>query len=194
MHEEGIRTYWASPVFVEPEKRSSQWLGKNIGNFGYNRAVSRRAIGSFRWGNDFRAIYLRESDSEADLRENLGKYATLRAYIEKAHLGKKDDPAVYYSNMQKKVKMSPDDPAAAWVNDDTKWKQLFEALKFAEGWIEGQTVKKDNVDTLSSKPEDAPLVAYYRTLLGVAAPVTPAASPASAPPATTAGREGPSAG
>ncbi len=191
MHEEGIRTYWKSSV--EKKARSSQWLGKNVGNFGYNRGVSKRAIASFRWGpTDFRAIYLREEDSVADIRDNMDKYNTVGEYIDKGHLGPGDDRPTYYKNIKTRVPdLKLEDPPAAWVNDDKKWNRLAAGFKLAEGWTEGTTVKANNVET-GAKPEDATLVAYYRTLLGVAAP-TPAANPAAPNPATP-GSQNPSGG
>src|SRR5271157_4188887 len=191
MHEEGIRTYWKSSV--EKKARSSQWLGKNVGNFGYNRGVSKRAIASFRWGpTDFRAIYLREEDSVADIRDNKDKYNTVGEYIDKGHLGPGDDRPTYYKNIKTRVPdLKLEDPPAAWVNDDKKWNRLAAGFKLAEGWTEGTTVKANNVET-GAKPEDATLVAYYRTLLGVAAP-TPAANPAAPNPATP-GSQNPSGG
>jgi len=182
MHEEGIRTYWKSSA--AKKARSSQWLGKNVGNFGYNRGVAKRAIASFRWGpTDFRAIYLREEDSVADIRDNMRKYRTVGEYIDKGHLGPDDDRPTYYKNLMSRVPdLKLEDPPANWVgddkkdddkkHDDTKWNRLAAGFKFAEGWIEGTTVKANNVEE-GAKPEDASLVAYYRTLLGVAAPATP---------------------
>jgi len=191
MHLEGIRTYWTTTV--EPKKRSSQWLGKNVGNFGYNPAVSKRAVASFQWGNDYRATYFSESDSEADLRDNMRKSQTVRSYVEGHHLGAGDDPKTYYSNMQKKAKVNPDDPTSAWVDDDKKWKELFEAFRFAEGWIEGKTLTASTIDSASSKAEDAPQVAYYKTLLGVPTASTPQ-PPSGAPPSGKPEGEAPPGG
>ena len=185
MHLEGIRTYWTTAV--EPKKRSSQWLGNNVGNFGYNPAVSKRAIASFQWGNDYRATYFRESDSVADLRDNMRKSQTVRSYVEGHHLGPGDDPKTYYSNMQKKAKVNPDDPTSAWVDDDKKWKELVEAFRFAEGWIEGKTLTASTIDSASSKAEDAPQVAYYKTLLGVPSASTPQPSSGAPPSAKPKG-------
>ncbi len=178
MHAEGVRSCWINTV--NPKKCSSQWLGKNVGNFGGNRAVAHRMIGSFPWGGMDRAIYNDEKDSEADLRENMGKSATVGSYIENHHLGPADNPPTYYNNLQaaltavdKTLILSPGDPTSKWVTNDDTWAKLFKAFRTAEGWFGGEPITTSNVDSTSSKSEDAPLVAYYKSVLGVAAAPTP---------------------
>jgi hypothetical protein len=147
-------------------------------------------IGSFPWGGYDRAIYNNEDDSKADLKENMGKSATVRSYIENHHLGPADNPKVYYDNLQGKLRdvdktltFSPDDPTSKWVGNADMWAKLLKAFQSAEGWFGGEPITTSNVDSTSSKPEDAPLVTYYKSLLGV--PAAPAAqpSPGAAPPA-----------
>ena len=174
-----IRTYWKTEV--AKERRSSQWLGKNVGNFGYNPAVSKRAIGSFQWGKDFRAIYLREEDAGTDIRENMSKYTTVGDYIDKGHLGPTDDRKVYYDNIQRKAKVKLGDSPAIWVKDDNKWAELFEGFRLAEGWVQGTEVTAQKIKGfaagVSPNSPEAEQVAYYATLLGVSiqAPATTAA-------------------
>jgi hypothetical protein len=188
MHAEGVRSCWINAV--NPNKCSSQWLGKNVGNFGGNRAVAHRMIGSFPWGGYDRALYNSEQDSEADLRENMGKSATVGSYIENHHLGPGDNPKVYYSNLQaaltsvdRTLIISPGDPTSKWVTNNDSWEKLFKAFRSAEGWFGGEAITTSNVDSTSSKPEDAPLVAYYKSLLGVAAAPAPQPSPGATPSA-----------
>ena len=176
-----IRTYWRSPV--AKDKRSSQWLGNNVGNFGYNPAISKRAIGSFQWGSDFRAIYFKEADSTKDLRDNMRKYKTVGDYVDKGHLGPKDDRATYYSNMGKEVKFSPGDATADWVNNEDKWAELVKGFKRAEGWVEGTEVTAEKIREWSASAtpgsKDAEPIAYYAALLGV--PITTPAAQSAAP-------------
>jgi len=85
--------------------------------------------------------------------------------------------AFYYDNLQAKLRdvdktliFSPDDPTQKWVGDNNMWKKLVAAFKSAEGWFGGgEPITTSNVDSTSSKPADAPLVAYYKSVLGVPA-------------------------
>ena len=43
---------------------------------------------------------------------------------------------------------------------------MVSGFKSAEGWREGRTLTAGNVDSASTDPTDAPLIAYYRKLLG----------------------------
>jgi len=180
-----IRTYWKDTT--EKKKRSSQWLGNNVGNFGYNPAVSKRAIGSFKWGSDFRAIYLREADSGLDIKDNMAKYKTVGTYIDKGHLGPTDDRTIYYNNIITKAKeFKPEDRTSDWLNDPSKWSRLLEGFKKAEGWTEGTEVTAVKIAMwskgASANSLEAEQIAYYATLIGV--PVsTPAAAPATPNPA-----------
>ena len=176
-----VRTYWHSTV--AKDLRSSQWLGNNIGNFGYNPPISKRAIGSFHWGKDYRAIYLREEDSGKDLRDNMRPYKTVGDYVDKGHLGPEDNRQTYFANMGKEVKFSPGDSTADWVNDNGKWKELLKGFKRAEGWVKGTEVTTERIKEWSAATtagsKEAEQINYYAGLLG--APTKPAASPAAAP-------------
>ena len=194
MHSEGIRTYWTSSVTRESEKRSSQWLGKNVGNFGGNPAVAKRMIGSFKWGKDNRAIYFSEDDSKEDLYDAINNSTgTIGDYIRKKHTSKKmgDNPESYIDHIKAKLAkqnltFSGDDPAKSWAADHPggpRWTALVEAFKTEEGWIEGETYNTGNIDTASSKPKGAVLVPYYKSVLGAAStPQTPAGNPPSSTP------------
>jgi hypothetical protein len=133
-------------------------------------------IASFPWGGYDRATYNSEKDSETDLRENMGKSATVGSYIENHHLGPADNPKVYYGNLQaaltavdRTLILSPGDPTNKWVANDDMWHKLVKAFQSAEGWFGGEPITTSNVDSTSSKAEDAPLVAYYKSVLGVPA-------------------------
>lgn len=174
-HTDGIRTYFGTTV--PGDRRSSAWLGNNPGNADYVKEITKRAIGSFHWGkgtHDF-AIYLSFEDGAADLRDRVRQFATIGGHV-RAHLG--NNPAdnnsfdTYITNMQKKAKVSPDDPTANWTTTNEKWKELLEGFKSAEGWVDKESkewkepLTAANVGARSSDPKDAHVVAYYRILLG----------------------------
>jgi len=181
MHSEGIRTFWTSSVTRESGLRSAQWLGKNVGNFGGNKAVAKRMTGSFKWGRDNRAIYFSEEDSKADLFDAVDKSGTIGSYIRSKHTSKAmgDDPEKYIEDLKNilaarkpPLQLSADDPVKNWTGEgqsSSKWLALVEAFRTVEGWTEGKTYNAGNIDTASSKPEDAALVAYYKSVLGVPA-------------------------
>ena len=194
-HTEGIHTYWTTKV--RHDDLSSAWLGNNPGNYGYNKPLTPRAIGSFVWKYD-QAIYLNLEDAYTDLFDNVKKYATIRKYAEEQHLDLKvDNPTTYYDNIKASIaanlkvpglKFSPDDSTATWVNDPAKWEVLREAIRFAEGWPQrkdqqGITLDRKKFDEISSKPEAAALRDYYRILLGVPAIIPPTEKSGSAAPA-----------
>jgi hypothetical protein len=170
-HVEGIRTYFGSPVIKE--LRTSTWLGNNPSNFDYTPAFTKRAIGSFHWGNGVHhfAIYLNEADASADLRDRMRPYTSIIAYI-RVHLGnnKKDNnrsPEAYVKDMQRGVAaVNENDPAKVWTEDDGKWADLMKGFKAAEGWKEGKIITTDELKKLSSDPKNAALVDYYQKLLG----------------------------
>lgn len=167
---EGIRTYFGTSV--EKKRRSSAWLANNPGNADYVKSITKRAIGSFHWGtgvHDF-AIYFSVSDGSADLRERVKGFTTIGDHV-RAHLGKNPSDNnnfdVYITNMQKMVKVTPDDLTSKWTKDDAKWAELLEGYKSAELWLPGNTITAANVGTVSTDPKQAAVVAYYRALLGV---------------------------
>jgi hypothetical protein len=169
-HAEGIRTYFGTSV--EKKRRSSAWLGNNPGNADYVKSITKRATGSFHWGkgvHDF-AIYFSLADGSADLRDRVKGFTTIDAHV-RAHLGSnpsdKNNFDDYITNMQKKVKVTADDPTSKWTKDDAKWAELLEGYKSAELWNEGNTITAANVNTISTDPKQAAVVAYYRVLLGV---------------------------
>ena len=165
-HPDGIRTYWGTTV--AKDRRSSAWLADNPGNADYKKSITKRAIGSFRWGrgvHDF-AIYFSETDAAADLRERVATFSksTMIDYL-KTHDA--TDPNRYLQNMQKAVpELNGSDPTTLWTGDDAQWARLMEGFKSAEGWVVGTTVTKADVSTISTDPKDAALVAYYKTLVG----------------------------
>jgi hypothetical protein len=169
-HSEGIRTYFGTSV--DKKRRSSAWLGNNPGNADYVKSITKRATGSFHWGkgvHDF-AIYFSLADGSADLRDRVKGFTTIDAHVH-AHLGNnaadKNNFDDYITNMQKKVKVSADDPTLKWTKDDAKWAELLEGYKSAELWNEGNTITAANVNTISTDPKQAAVVAYYRVLLGL---------------------------
>jgi hypothetical protein len=120
----------------------------------------------------------------------MGKLPTVHSYIENHHLGPADNPKIYYDNLKAKLSdvdktltFSPDDSTQKWVGDNNMWKKLFAAFRSAEGWFGGEAITTSNVDSTSSKPGDALLVAYYKSLLGVAAAPMPQLSLGATPPA-----------
>ncbi len=165
-HPEGIRTYWRTNV--AKDKRSSAWLADNPGNADYKKAITKRAIGSFRWGHgvhDF-AVYFSETDATADLQERVATFSksTMTDYI-RVHDATR--PGEYLKNMQQAVpELKGSDTTTLWTGDDQKWTRLIEGFKSAEGWIVGTTVTKANVATISTDSKDTTLVDYYRTLVG----------------------------
>lgn len=164
-HPEGIRTYFGTST--PKDRRSSAWLADNLGNADYNKAITKRAIGSFRWGrgmHDF-AIYFSETDASADLRERVATFERGRMidYI-RAHDA--TNPTGYLKNMQKAVpELKGDAPTTMWTTDSKKWDRLIEGFKSAEGWVVGSTITAANVGAISANPKDAAVVAYYQNLL-----------------------------
>jgi hypothetical protein len=203
-HTEGIRTYFGSNITSKSKMRTSTWLGNNPGNCDYVPSLTKRAIGSFLWGTGGHhfAIYLNEADASADLRESVAQSVTIGNYIRK-HLGDNPGdanlgPGKYLEFMQQAVPtLTKDDPTAVWTGidkkatdgqkpaadqqpADMKWNKLIEGFKAAEGWRPVPTLTAANVNTLSSDPKDAKLIAYYKGLLGIQA--TPADQPSQTPP------------
>src|SRR5262249_48906633 len=88
MHKDEIRTYFRRKDIAGPN-RLSAWLAKNPGNADFVKALTPRAVSSFRWGSgihDF-AVYFDEEDAKNDLRERMKDFQTIAGYVH-AHLGK----------------------------------------------------------------------------------------------------------
>jgi hypothetical protein len=166
----GIRTYFGTDT--PKATRSSTWLGNNPSNADYVQELTQRAIGSFHWGKGVHhfAIYFSVADASSDLRERVKQYKTIGNYI-RAHLGNnpkdKNNPTTYLTNIQRVVAVGENDPTSAWTSDVSKWSQLLEGFRSAEGWHEGKTITAGNIGSLSG---DAAAIAYYKNLLGIAGP------------------------
>jgi hypothetical protein len=173
-HTDGIRSYFGSGITPESKRRTSTWLGNNPSNFDYTPTLTKRAIGSFHWGKGAHhfAIYLSEADASADLKERVKGKGTVLNYVT-IHLGnraadKNESAETYINHMNSAVKVSAGDPIDSWASDASKWDDLIKGFKAAEGWNPSpKVITASTVDSLSTEAKDAPLIAYYKKLLGV---------------------------
>ena len=168
-HTDGIRTYFGSTIVGD--QRSSTWLGKNPSNFDYTPDFTKRAIGSFHWGTGVHhfAIYLKEEDAIADLKQRMDKFATMLAYIG-VHLGPNEadhnrSPEDYIKEMRRKAPINESDQPSKWTTTQNL-PALIEGFKAAEGWNPGTVITAAKLKELSADPKNADLVDYYQKLLG----------------------------